>query len=58
MMAKYDAEVVKNLMPLIVNILENLDLAYTENQEMEVEVELLKEDNEQLVTQYLSLIHI
>ena len=52
MMAKYDAEVVKNLMPLIVNILENLDLAYTENQEMEVEVELLKEDNEQLVTQY------
>jgi len=44
-------EVVKNLMPLIVNVLESLDLAYTETQELEVELELLKEDNEQLVTQ-------
>ena len=44
-------EVVKNLMPLIVNVLESLDLAYTETQELEVEQELLKEDNEQLVTQ-------
>lgn len=52
MMSRYDPECVKNLMPLIVNVLESLDLAYTENQEMEVEVELLKEDNEQLVTQY------
>jgi uncharacterized alpha/beta hydrolase family protein len=32
--------------------LENLDLAFTETQELEVECELLKEDNEQLVTQY------
>ena len=39
-------------MPLIVNVLENLDFAITEAQEMEVEAELLKEDNEQLVTQY------
>jgi hypothetical protein len=38
-------------MPLIVNVLESLDLAYTETQELEVELELLKEDNEQLVTQ-------
>ncbi len=52
MMQRYDADVVKMLMPLIVNVLESLDLAYTENQEMEVECELLKEDNEQLVTQY------
>jgi len=52
MLAKYDQDVVKNLMPLIVNVLESLDLAYTESQELEVEVELLKEDNEQLVTQY------
>ncbi len=52
MMQRYDAEVVKTLMPLIVNVLESLDLAYTENQELEVECELLKEDNEQLVTQY------
>ena len=52
MISKYDPDVVKNLMPLIVNVLESLDLAYTESQELEVEVELLKEDNEQLVTQY------
>jgi len=52
MISKYDPDVVKNLMPLMVNVLESLDLAYTESQEMEVEVELLKEDNEQLVTQY------
>lgn len=44
-------DVVKNLMPLIVNVLESLDLAYTDSQELEVELELLKEDNEQLVTQ-------
>ncbi|XP_069940733.1 C-Jun-amino-terminal kinase-interacting protein 4 isoform X21 [Cherax quadricarinatus] len=52
MIVKYDEDVVKDLMPLVVNILECLDLAYTENQEHEVEVELLREDNEQLVTQY------
>ena len=52
MIGKYDPDVVKNLMPLIVNVLESLDLAFTESQELEVEVELLKEDNEQLVTQY------
>ena len=39
-------------MPLIVNVLENLDFAITEAQELEVEAELLKEDNEQLVPQY------
>lgn len=52
MIKTYDQDVVKNLMPLIVNVLENLDLAFTETQELEVELELLKEDNEQLVTQY------
>ncbi len=52
MMQRYDQDVVKTLMPHIVSVLENLDLAYTENQELEVECELLKEDNEQLVTQY------
>lgn len=52
MIAKYDEEVVKDLMPLVVNVLECLDLSYTENQEHEVELELLREDNEQLVTQY------
>ncbi|XP_046413580.1 JNK-interacting protein 3 isoform X2 [Neodiprion fabricii] len=52
MIARYDEDVVKELMPLLVNVLECLDLAYTENQEHEVELELLREDNEQLVTQY------
>ena len=32
MMGRYDAEVVKNLMPLVVNVLENMDLGYTEKQ--------------------------
>ncbi|XP_059413867.1 C-Jun-amino-terminal kinase-interacting protein 3 isoform X5 [Carassius carassius] len=48
----YDEEVVKELMPLVVNVLENLDSVSTENQEHEVELELLREDNEQLITQY------
>ncbi|XP_070778991.1 C-Jun-amino-terminal kinase-interacting protein 3-like [Enoplosus armatus] len=48
----YDEEVVKELMPLVVNVLENLDAVLTENQEHEVELELLKEDNEHLVAQY------
>ncbi|XP_011699971.1 PREDICTED: JNK-interacting protein 3 isoform X2 [Wasmannia auropunctata] len=52
MIAKYDEDVVKDLMPLLVNVLECLDISYTENQEREVELELLREDNEQLVTQY------
>uniref|UniRef100_A0A674MRD0 C-Jun-amino-terminal kinase-interacting protein 4 n=1 Tax=Takifugu rubripes TaxID=31033 RepID=A0A674MRD0_TAKRU len=49
---KYDEDVVKDLMPLVVAVLENLDSACAVNQEHEVELELLKEDNEQLVTQY------
>ncbi|KAK8763292.1 hypothetical protein V5799_034099 [Amblyomma americanum] len=52
MIEKYDEDVVKELMPLVVNVLESLDLAFMENQEHEVELELLREDNEQLVTQY------
>ncbi|XP_041829680.1 C-Jun-amino-terminal kinase-interacting protein 4 isoform X2 [Melanotaenia boesemani] len=49
---KYDEDVVKELMPLVVAVLENLDSVFAVNQEREVELELLKEDNEQLVTQY------
>lgn len=52
MIARYDENVVKDLMPLLVNVLESLDISCTENQEREVELELLREDNEQLVTQY------
>ncbi|GMS87954.1 hypothetical protein PENTCL1PPCAC_10129, partial [Pristionchus entomophagus] len=43
---------VKNLMPLVVNVLEALDMSYLEKEEMSVDLEMLKEDNEQLITQY------
>lgn len=52
MIRKYDEDVVKELMPLVVGVLENLDAVFAENQEHAVELELLKEDNEQLITQY------
>ncbi|CAL8304656.1 unnamed protein product [Lota lota] len=52
LIGKYDEDVVKQLMPLVVAVLENLDSVFSVNQEHEVELELLKEDNEQLVTQY------
>uniref|UniRef100_UPI00398F8661 C-Jun-amino-terminal kinase-interacting protein 4-like isoform X2 n=1 Tax=Pristiophorus japonicus TaxID=55135 RepID=UPI00398F8661 len=52
MIRKYDEDVVKELMPLVVGVLENLDAVFAENQEQDVELELLKEDNEQLITQY------
>ena len=52
MIKKYDEDVVKELMPLVVGILESLDQAYTEKQEADVDMELLREDNEQLLTQY------
>ncbi|KAK6173182.1 hypothetical protein SNE40_016686 [Patella caerulea] len=52
MIQKYDEDVVKELMPLVVGILESLDLSYIEKQEIEVELELLRDDNEQLLTQY------
>uniref|UniRef100_A0A914X577 RH1 domain-containing protein n=1 Tax=Plectus sambesii TaxID=2011161 RepID=A0A914X577_9BILA len=52
MIQKFGETTVKDLMPLVVNVLESLDLAYLEKEEHEVEMELLKEDNEQLATQY------
>lgn len=52
MIQRYDEDVVKTLMPLLVNVLECLDASYQQNQEQDVELELLREDNEQLVTQY------
>jgi len=52
MLKKYDEDVVKDLMPLVVSVLENLDDSAMKNQENEVELELLREDNEQLLTQY------
>ncbi|KAE8577121.1 hypothetical protein XENTR_v10004438 [Xenopus tropicalis] len=52
LIGRYDEDVVKELMPLVVAVLENLDSVFGQNQEHEVELELLREDNEQLITQY------
>ncbi|XP_053309985.1 C-Jun-amino-terminal kinase-interacting protein 4 isoform X3 [Spea bombifrons] len=52
LIARYGEDAVKELTPLVVAVLENLDSVFAENQEHEVELELLREDNEQLVTQY------
>ncbi|KJH52463.1 hypothetical protein DICVIV_01308 [Dictyocaulus viviparus] len=52
MIQKYGEDGVKTLMPLVVNVLEALDLAFLEREEQAVDQEMLKEDNEQLVTQY------
>ncbi|XP_071847837.1 C-Jun-amino-terminal kinase-interacting protein 4-like isoform X3 [Apostichopus japonicus] len=52
MIKLYDEDVVKELMPLVVSLLEGLDQEVAENQESKVELELLKDDNEQLITQY------
>ncbi|CAB3402128.1 unnamed protein product [Caenorhabditis bovis] len=52
MIKEYGEQGVKTLMPLVVNVLESLDLAYLERDEQVAELEMLKEDNEQLQTQY------
>jgi hypothetical protein len=44
-----DDEIVSGLMPLIVNVLESLDLQLIETQQLQVELELLKDDNDQLI---------
>lgn len=48
----YDENAVKDLMPLIVSILESLEKAVQDKQEYEVDLEMIREDNEQLLTQY------
>uniref|UniRef100_A0A8R1IF55 RH1 domain-containing protein n=1 Tax=Caenorhabditis japonica TaxID=281687 RepID=A0A8R1IF55_CAEJA len=52
MIKEHGEDGVKTLMPLVVNVLESLDLAYLERDEQTAELEMLKEDNEQLQTQY------
>ncbi|KAK0133086.1 C-Jun-amino-terminal kinase-interacting protein 4 [Merluccius polli] len=52
LISQYDRDVVTELMPLVVAVLENLDSVFAVNREHEVDLELLREDNEQLVTQY------
>uniref|UniRef100_A0A8C8RAE8 C-Jun-amino-terminal kinase-interacting protein 4 n=1 Tax=Pelusios castaneus TaxID=367368 RepID=A0A8C8RAE8_9SAUR len=52
LIGRYDEEVVAELMPLVVAVLENLDSVCAHSQEASVELELLRDDNEQLLTQY------
>ncbi|XP_066930555.1 C-Jun-amino-terminal kinase-interacting protein 4-like [Clytia hemisphaerica] len=52
MIQKYGSDVVENLMPMIVNVLEQLESSYSEGGEATMELEMLAEDNEQLITQY------
>lgn len=39
-------------MSLVVNVLESLDVAYLEKEELLVDLEMLKEENEQLLNQF------
>lgn len=48
----YDNDIVSGLMPLIVRVLESLDLALIENQQLQVDLELCRDDNEQLVVMF------
>jgi mitogen-activated protein kinase 8 interacting protein 3 len=48
----YGQESINSLMPLIINILENLDSALSDNQDNLNAVLELNEENQQLVTQY------
>lgn len=48
----YDEGAVKGLMPLIVGILEGLDRAVQDKLDYEVELEMVREDSDQLMTQY------
>ena len=52
MIQKHGSDVVENLMPMIVNVLEQLESSYSEGGEATMELEMLAEDNEQLITQY------
>ena len=52
MIAKYDANVVKHLMPPIVEMLECLESAHTKIDELEIQVDMMAEDFEQLEMEY------
>jgi len=52
MINTYGDGVIKNLMPQVVTILESLNQAYREKQEHEVELELLRVENDNLKVQF------
>ena len=52
MIGVYGEGVVKQLTPLVVGVLENLEQSFQERQGKDVELDLLRDDNEQLMTQF------
>ena len=52
MIGVFGEDAVKQLTPLVVGVLENLEQSFQERQEKDVELDLLRDDNEQLMTQY------
>jgi len=52
MIGIYGEGAVKQLTPLVVGVLENLEQSFQERQDKDVELDLLRDDNEQLLTQY------
>ena len=52
MITDYDSNVVKSLMPIVVDILETLEASYTRAEELEVQLEMVSEDFEQLECEY------
>lgn len=52
MIGQYGDAVIKDLMPQVVAILESLNQAYREKQEHEVELELLRVENDNLKIQF------
>ena len=49
---KYEPDVAENMIPIISNVLENLDCAFTETHELEVECDRLRQNNTELTNQY------
>jgi hypothetical protein len=52
MVKSFGQDTVKDLMPIVVSVLEALDTAYQEKEEFMVDIELLKDDYEKLLSQY------
>ena len=52
MITNYDSNVVKNLMPIVVEMLESLESAYIKTDELEIQLEMLSEEFEQLESEY------
>ena len=52
MITRYDANVVKNVMPIVVEMLESLESAYVKVDELEIQLEMMAEEFEQLESEY------